>query len=82
LDPTALTMLLSRIYLKDGSNAAYFEYAKNNPEVKWVGCWVHARRNFFEAESEEPIVVAFVLRIIGGMYETEALMDSHKLSAE
>jgi transposase len=68
--------------LQSDAYAAYFGYAKNHPEVKWVGCWAHARRKFFEAKSEDPKAVAFVLRIIGWMYETEALMDSHKLSAE
>ena len=68
--------------LQSDAYAAYFGYSKNHPEVKWVRCRVHARRKFFEAESEDPKVVAFILRIIGWIYETEALMDCHKVSAE
>ena len=68
--------------LQSDAYAAYFGYAKNHPEVKWVGCWAYARRKFFEAENEDLKAVALVLKIIGWMYETEALMDRHKLRAD
>ena len=51
-------------------------------KLNWWGCWAHARRRFFEAQKEYPKAVSLVLRIIGWIYETEALSDSHKLSAE
>ncbi len=60
---------------------AYESYARAHPEVTRVGCWAHARRKFFEAESENPKAVRFVLRIIGWLYECEARWDEHKLTA-
>jgi len=33
--------------LQSDAYAAYFGYSKNHLEVKWVRCWVHARRKFF-----------------------------------
>ena len=59
---------------------AYETYARNHPEVTRVGCWAHARRKFFEAEAEDPRAVAFFLRVIGWLYESEALWDQHNLS--
>lgn len=59
---------------------AYEAYARTHPEVVRVGCWAHARRKFFEAESENPKAVRFVLRIIGWLYECEAKWDEHQLT--
>jgi transposase len=61
--------------------AAYESYARAHPEVTWVCCWAHARRKFFEAERENPKAVRLVLRIIGWLYECEAMWDEHKLTA-
>jgi transposase len=66
--------------LQSDAWGAYESYARNHPEVTWVGCWAHARRKFFEAESENPKAVRFVLRIIGWLYECEARWDENNLS--
>jgi len=66
--------------LQSDAWGAYDSYAKNHPEVVRVGCWAHARRKFFESESENPRAVAFVLRIIGWLYECEAKWDENELT--
>ncbi len=67
-------------YLQSDGYAAYEAYAKAHPEVTWVGCWAHARRKFFEAHEEWPKAVDLILRIVGWVYECEALWDQHQLS--
>jgi len=67
--------------LQSDAWGAYESYVRNHPEVTWVGCWAHARRKFFEAESENPKAVRFVLRIIGWLYECEARWDENNLTA-
>jgi len=59
----------------------YESYAREHPEITWVGCWAHARRKFFEAERENPKAVRLILLIIGWLYECEALWDENKLTA-
>jgi transposase len=67
--------------LQSDGYGAYAAYAKAHPEVTWVACWAHARRKFFEAQSEWPKAVRLILMIIGWLYECETLYDGHKLSA-
>lgn len=78
-----LTSLISgyRGLLQSDGYGAYEAYAREHPEVTWLGCWAHARRKFFEAEGEHPKAVRLVLLIIGWLYECEARWDEHKLAA-
>ncbi len=77
-----LTSLIEgyRGILQSDGYAAYAAYAKEHPEVNWVGCWAHARRKFFEAEQEDPKAVRCVLRIIRWLYATEARWDEQPLT--
>jgi hypothetical protein len=78
-----LTSLIDgfRGILQSDMYGAYESYAKEHKEIVWVGCWAHARRKFFEAERENPKAVRLILRIIGWLYECEALWDENKLTA-
>lgn len=67
--------------LQSDGYAAYEAYAREHPEVIWVGCWAHARRKFFEAQSEWPKAVRLILLIIGWLYECEATWDERNLTA-
>jgi transposase len=67
--------------LQSDMYGAYESYARDHPEITWVGCWAHARRKFFEAEGENPKAVRLILLIIGWLYESEALWDEKKISA-
>ncbi len=77
-----LTSLIDgfRGILQSDGYGAYEAYAREHPEVTWVGCWAHARRKFFEAEAEWPKAVRLILLIIGWLYECEACWDEHQLT--
>jgi transposase len=68
--------------LQSDGYGAYEAYTQAHPEVIWVGCWAHARRKFFEAQTEHPKAVRLILRIIGWLYECERRWDEHPLSAQ
>jgi len=51
--------------------AAYPAFAKNKPHLKLLGCWAHARRNFFEAKEQAPAVAGWILNQIGILYGWE-----------
>jgi transposase len=77
-----LTSLLTEDYvglLQSDGYEAYASYARMHPEVAWLGCWAHARRKFFEAQSESPRVAKAALRLIGRMYRREREWDEKKL---
>jgi len=44
-------------------------------EVVRLGCWAHARRKLFEAQSEDPREAGVMLRFIGWMYAREKEWD-------
>src|SRR5450432_199104 len=66
--------------LQSDMYGAYAAYAQTHPEVTWEGCWAHARRKFFEAQSEAPKAARLILRIIGWLYQAEARWDQHPLT--
>ena len=67
--------------LQSDAYGAYDRYTREHPEVIWVGCWAHARRKFFDAEREHPKAVHLILKIIGWLYECEALWDTNHLTS-
>ena len=80
-----LTTLLTDDYcglLQSDGYEAYAAYARTHPGVTWLGCWAHARRGFFEAQSENPRCATAFLRLIARMYRRERAWDERKLSAE
>jgi len=50
---------------------AYPAYAKTRREVVLLGCWAHARRNFFEAQEQAPRVAGWILNQIRLLYGWE-----------
>lgn len=77
-----LTTLLTDDYvglLQSDGYDAYASYARSHPAVAWLGCWAHARRYFFEAQSDHPRVAKAALRLIGRMYRREREWDEQKL---
>jgi hypothetical protein len=54
---------------------AYPAFAREHPEVIWVGCWAHARRKFFEAQEQAPKPARVVLRLIARLYRLESEWD-------
>ena len=73
-----LTTLLTDDYrgvLQSDGYEAYASYAREHPQVSWVGCWAHARRKYFEAQGENPKAVRVVLKLIGRLYAYERAWD-------
>jgi hypothetical protein len=54
----------------DGYNA-YAAFAKDKPQVTLFGCIAHARRGFFEAKEQAPLVAGWILKQIGILYRWE-----------
>ena len=66
--------------LADG-HTAYDHYASRHAEVVRAQCWVHTRRNFFEAQCP-PALRDGALDRIGRMYEVEERIRRKKLLEE
>lgn len=75
-----LTNAPHTVLLSDGYEA-YASYAKKTG-VTHAQCWIHARREFFEAQNAEPQAAAEALRRIGVLYEIEEDIRRAKLSGE
>jgi len=75
-----LTHAPNTVLLSDGYEA-YASYAKKTG-VTHAQCWIHARREFFEAQDAEPQAAAQALRQIGALYEIEEDIRRTKLSGE
>lgn len=68
------------VLLSDGYGA-YASYAKKTG-VTHAQCWVHCRREFFEAKDVEAQAAGEALRQIGVLYGIEEEIRSRKLSGE
>lgn len=68
--------------LQADAYGAYPSFAKDHPEVTWVGCWAHARRKFFEAQTDSPKAAALILKVIGRLYQKERQWDEANVAAE
>jgi len=68
------------VLLSDGYEA-YAAYAKKTG-VKHAQCWVHTRREYFEAKDAEPELAAQALSQIGVLYEIEEDIRRANLTGE
>lgn len=50
---------------------AYDAFAEGKKDVELIGCLAHARRGFFEAKAEAPVVAGWILNQIGILYRWE-----------
>lgn len=74
-----LTSLLTEDYrgiLQSDGYEAYANYVQGRPAVTWVACWAHARRKFFDAQSENPKACRVALCLIGRLYRWEKTWDA------
>ncbi|MGB7303993.1 MAG: IS66 family transposase [Burkholderiaceae bacterium] len=60
--------------------AAYARYAQNNDRVTHAQCWVHTRRQFVDAEKDEPALVAHMLQQMQALYRHEEHIADNKLA--
>ncbi|MEZ5489597.1 MAG: IS66 family transposase [Gammaproteobacteria bacterium] len=62
--------------------AAYARYAELNQGITHAQCWVHSRRQFIEAEVQEPESVRRALDFIAALYRIEAEIVEKKLTGD
>lgn len=62
--------------------AAYARYAEQTEGVTHAQCWTHTRRQYIEAEADEPASVAWALEMIGQLYQVETEIEKKKLTGE
>ena len=58
--------------LQSDAYACYQKYARSHDGVIALGCFAHARRKFFEAQSENPKFTRVVLKLIARLYRFES----------
>jgi transposase len=68
--------------LQSDGYEAYAAYVRTHTDVEWVGCWAHARRRFFESQTERPKTAQRVLQLIGQLYALEQKWDEGKVGEE
>ncbi|WP_309401093.1 IS66 family transposase, partial [Cerasicoccus maritimus] len=78
-----LTSLLDgyRGLLQSDAYGAYQDYARRDG-VTALGCMAHARRKFYEALKSHPREATLVLKLIGKLYQREAIYREQTLSPE
>ncbi len=79
-----LTSLLTDDYrgvLQSDGFEAYAAYARAHPGVVWAGCWAHARRKFFEAQSENGKAARVALKLIARLPALPPLRTPAKMAA-
>jgi transposase len=67
--------------LQSDGYQCYASYAAAHPAVVGVGCWAHARRNFFEAIEEAPQRATFILRLLGQLWGWERQWRTGRIGA-
>ena len=67
--------------LSDGYKA-YASYVAKTEGVTHAQCWVHTRRQFFEARESEPVAVDQILERIGLLYKHEESIREQALEGE
>jgi transposase len=67
--------------LSDGY-AAYARYARQYEGITHAQCWAHTRRQFIEAEDDEPAAVAQALSLIRVLYQLETEAGDRHLKDE
>jgi len=70
----------SAVLLSDGYRA-YAAYAEKTG-IKHAQCWAHCRREFFKAQSAEPVLANEALDRIGKLYKIEEEIRARKLTGE
>ncbi len=57
--------------------AAYASFARHKEHIQLAACWAHARRKFYDARDQDPLIAGWLLYQIGHLYRLERkLRDS------
>jgi transposase len=57
---------------------AYASYARRKKHIQLAACWAHARRKFYEARDQDPLIVHWLLRQIRHLYRIERKLRTVK----
>ena len=76
-----LRQQFSGTLISDGY-AAYARYAQHYAQITHAQCWTHSRRQFIDAEGQEPRAVREALDAIATLYRHETQIRERNLSGE
>lgn len=76
-----LRQRFSGTLISDG-HAAYARYVEQSENITHAQCWVHSRRQFIEAEAQEPQAVSEALEFIARLYKNEEQIRARNLTGE
>jgi transposase len=79
-DALGIKRMPDTVLLTDGY-AAYESYAKKTG-ITHAHCWVHARRQFFEAQASDPEGCAAALDTLRRLFEVDQAIERQRLTAE
>jgi transposase len=51
--------------------SAYPSFARRKEQIQLAACWAHARRKFYEARDQDPLIAGWLLHQIGHLYRLE-----------
>ena len=60
---------------------AYASFARRREHLQLAACWAHARRKFYEAREQDPLIAGWLLRQIGHLYHIERELRATKSGA-
>jgi hypothetical protein len=66
--------------LQSDGYQAYASYAQERSDVAHAGCWAHARRKFFEAKEESPMLCRWLLRLTNVLFANERVYEKKSLN--
>jgi len=58
--------------------AAYASFARHKEHIQLAACWAHARRKFYEAHDQDPLIARWLLRQIGHLYRMERKLRDNR----
>jgi transposase len=58
--------------------AAYASFARDKKHIQLAACWAHARRKFYEARDQDPLIAHWMLRQIGHLYRIERKLRDNR----
>ena len=58
--------------------AAYASFARHKEHLQLAACWAHARRKFYEARDQDPLIARWLLRQIGHLYRIERKLRDNR----
>ena len=67
--------------LSDGYSA-YASYVAKTDDITHAQCWVHTRRQFFEAQSDEPVLAEEMMQRMAALFALEAECKEQGLEGE